>query len=318
MSEANRSLATVLLLGAALAALGGYLIGHRSGGSGGGRGAPPVALLSPAYVADVQLETPPDWRAGSSAPTIAGLALTHAVVLSPNGQTSLGGLIAGEVPRGEVAPLPASLLAQLAARPTTAVVGLSRTEAFRYSNVVVPGWKRPLTIYALPNRGASSTLLVCYATGAAPATLGTCEQIVATLHPIGQNGGGYIAPDAQYGQAVTAAMHALGDERVRARTEIRGASSLGAARAPAARLAHLFATTAAALGKVEPPLIAGPAQAALVRALLGAREAYEALATAAGAENGSGYETAREQATAAETAVDTALRSYALLGYGAA
>jgi hypothetical protein len=319
MSEANRSLATLLLVGAALAAVAGYLIGHRGSSSGGaGHSGAPVALLTPAYVAGVQLETPPDWRAGPSVPEIPGLDLTHAVVLAPGAKTTLGGLIAGELHRGEPSPLPASLLAQMKARPTTAVVGLSRTEAFRYTNVVVPGWTRPLTMYALPNLGASSTLLVCYATAASPSTLGTCEQIVATLHPVGQNGPGNLAPNAQYARTVSSAMQVLDGERTRVRSEIQHATSLALARGPAVRLAHGFAATAAALGHVEPPLIAGQAQAALIRATLGAHEAYEALAAAAAAENTSGYEAAREQVASAETAVDAALQSYALLGYGSA
>jgi hypothetical protein len=69
------------------------------------------------------------------------------------------------------------------------------------------------------------------------------------------------------------------------------------------------------LGTLEPPLAAGPAQAALAGAMSRARDTYRALAAAATAESLASYDAARGQVDAAEAGVDAALESFALLGY---
>ncbi len=155
MLEANRSLSVFVAIGVAVAAIAGYLVGSRGSGavSRGAAAAVPAAQLRFASAAGVQLQTPADWSTAASAPAMAGLALVRPVLLAPAGDPAKGGLIAGELPSGEPSPLPVSFVAGLRALPRTDVVGLSRTEAFRYANVAVSGFERPLTMYAIPNLG---------------------------------------------------------------------------------------------------------------------------------------------------------------------
>jgi len=67
------------------------------------------------------------------------------------------------------------------------------------------------------------------------------------------------------------------------------------------------------LSHVEPPSPAGDAQAVLDTSLLADASAYKALAAAVG-DTGS-YEAARTQVASAESATNSALATYALLGY---
>jgi hypothetical protein len=318
MSEANRSLSMLVAIGVAVAAIAGYLIGSRGSqnASGGGHEPVPAAQLRFASAAGVQLQTPADWSAAAAAPSLAGLSLVRPVLIAPGGDAAKGGLIAGELAAGEPSPLPASFVAGLKAPPRTDVVGLSRTEAFRYSNVAAPGFERPLTMYAIPNLGGDSTILGCFATAAAPASLSTCEQIVQTLRPVGQNGSGNLSPDASYAHAVGGVVSQLDAARTQIRREMSESDSPATVRTLAERLARDFATASSRLSPLEPPLVAGQAQAALARAVLSAQTAYAALAGAAGAQDVSRYEAARAAVTSGESGVSSALEGFALLGYG--
>jgi hypothetical protein len=318
VSEANRSLALLIAIGVAAAAVIGYLVGSQGEGSvgRGGGAAVPAAQLRFASAGGVQLQTPADWRQAASAPAIPGLALVHPVLLAPAGDPAKGGLIAGELPSGEPSPLPVSFVGGLRALPRADVVGLSRTEAFRYANVGVTGFERPLTMYAIPNLGGDATILACYATAAAPSTTGICEQIVQTLRPVGQNGSGNLSPDASYAHSVSGVITQLDAARTQIRREMSESRSPAAVRALAERLARDFATASSQLSPLEPPLIAGQAQAALARSVLSAQAAYAALASAAGSEDLAGYDSARTRVTDAESGVTDALEGFALLGYG--
>jgi hypothetical protein len=318
MSEANRSLSVLVAIGVVVAAILGYVVGSRGNGSvsSGGQAPVPAAKLHFASAAGVQLQIPSDWSAAASAPALAGLPLARPVLIAPGGEAAKGGLIAGELPRGEPSPLPASFVTRLHGLPSTDVVGLSRTEAFRYSGLAVPGFDRPLTMYAIPNLGGDSTILACFATAAAPASLGLCEQIVRTLRPASQSGSGNLSPDPEYAHAVSGVVSQLNSARARIRRQMSETESPASVRTLAERLARDFATASALLSPLEPPPVAGRAQAALERAVRGAQAAYAALAAAAGAQDVPGYESALAAVTSAESRVTSALEGFALLGYG--
>src|SRR5215813_1526912 len=102
MLATNRSLSSVVVLGAAIAAIAGYLIGVQGGGSSGAAHATfPTAQLRPTSAAGVLLEAPADWRAPTTSPAIPGLSLLRPAALAPAGESTKAGLIAGELPGGE-------------------------------------------------------------------------------------------------------------------------------------------------------------------------------------------------------------------------
>jgi hypothetical protein len=315
--ETNRSLSVAAALGAVIVAILGYVIGvEAQGGSGHSHAvvAPPE-LLHPALAANVLLEAPAGWKPIADAPQIPGLTLTRATAFGPAGEGGHAGLLTGELAAGQPSPLPAGFLAQLHNLPDTEVVNLTQTEAYRYSNLSLPGFNRLLTLYAIPSPGGSPILLACYATAAYSAYMRTCEGIVATLRPVGQTSSEDLTPDSALARQVSAAIGAIDRQRLVLRREMQAGATLPRVEPLATRLAHGFAAAAAKLSPLEPPLAAGPAQAALLASIGDARDAYSALAGAAAAGNLGGYEAARAQVYGAEASVDAALESFTLLGY---
>jgi hypothetical protein len=316
MTEAQRSLSTVLVLGVVIAAIAGYLVGVEAHGGAGRPRAPAASVqLHPAFAAGVLLEAPAAWQSARSPAAIAGLAVVRPTTFSPHGEASAEGLLTGQLAGGEPSPLPAAFLAQLARPPATQVVRLEQTEAFRYAGLHVAGFDRPLSVYVIPNPGGASTVLACYGASAAAAPPRTCEAIVATVRFVGQVTNVNLQPDRRYAQSVGAIVEALERARTTLRGELRQASDHESVQRLATSLGGAFATAASALAQIEPALVAGPAQAALTRALTRARAAYAALAVAAGGTSLAAYEAARERVEAGEASVTSALASYALFGY---
>ena len=268
-----------------------------------------------AEAASVLLEYPADWRPAAAAPEIPGLSITHPVALAPNGDVAHAGLVAGQLGGGEASPLPAQFVARLRALPATEVVNLVATQAYRYSQLSVPGFDRMLTLYVIPNPGGNPRVLACYASAGFAAYMRTCEQIVATLRLEGQPPSYGLAPDPGYARHVGALIEVLNGERVTLREGMRRKVTLATVQSLATRLAHGFASAAASLSSLEPTLAVAQARAMLYGSILRARDAYAALAAAAGAGSQSRYSAARAQVYEAEANINTALESFALLGY---
>jgi len=313
-SSRNLTLVAVPLLIAM--AIFGYLAGsHRASASasagpafGGGTRVASVAN-------NVLLEYPPSWNRTAVATAIPGLAIAAPLVLSPGGESARAGLIGGQLPSGEPGPLPGSFLSLLSGVPHTEVLNFLGGQAYGYSQMSVAGYARTLELYVIPNRGgAGPTALACYATAAGASYLKQCEQIVAQLSLLGQSEFD-LAPDAGYAQALGTAIAALQRERLALRGRMAHAPTLAAVSSLARTLADRFSVAAAALARVEPPVAAGAAATALAAALLRAREAYGALANEAGTESVHRHREAMDAVDSAEAGIDSALESFALLGY---
>jgi hypothetical protein len=199
--------------------------------------------------------------------------------------------------------------------PRTVEVGLLNAEAYRYSQLIVPGLERMLTLYVIPNPGGNPTALACYASGGFSADMRTCEQIAATLTLVGQSQSYAVIPEPGYARKVTAAIAKLDVERVALRREMGKRVAPATVQRLATRLANGFANAAGSISLLEPSFVADPAQAALSGALGQARDAYTALAAAANAGSPSRYAAALTQVSEGEASVTVALESFALLGY---
>jgi hypothetical protein len=291
----------------------GYLAGsHRATTSTGAAFGRRTRVVS---VANVLLEYPADWSRTAGAAAIPGLAIAEPVLLAPTGRAGSAGLIAGQLPSGEPGPLPAGFLSLIHGVPHTEVLSFVGGQAYGYSRMSVAGYARTLELFVIPNRNsAGPTVLACYATPTAAAYLKQCAQIVAQFSLLGQSEYD-LAPDAGYTQALSAAIGALERERLALRGEMAHAASLAAVSSLAASLAGSFSAAAAALGRLEPPVAASAAATALATALLKAHEAYGALASDARTGGVREHRKAMSRVDAAETGVDGALESFALLGY---
>ncbi len=310
MDNSELNLRVLAALALVVVAIVGYVAGHRHSTPASGK------RTHSAFAASVLLEYPPSWRSASAAaPEIPGLAIGQPVVYAPGGNAASAGLITGQLPGGEPSPLPTAFVAHLATLPQTEVVDFVETEAYKYSQVSVPGFARMLTVYAIPSPGGNTTALACYASPGSSAEMRTCEQVVATLRLAGQPQSYNLAPDTGYAARVSELIEAVDRQRVASRQQMSGQATLASMQQPAARIADAFAGAAATLSTLEPPPAAGQAQAALSAAILKARAAYLALATAAKAEELSTYEAAESRVNQAEANVGGALESLALLGY---
>lgn len=310
LDQARRVLTTPLLV--ALAILG-YVLGH------GGH----HASVSPAaevanrtlLTSSVLLSYPADWAPARSAPTIPGLALSGPARIAPHGDGAGAGLLTGQMLGGEASPLPGSLLARLRGLPAAGVVNLAETQAYRYSKLSVAGFDRALTLYAIPGPAGNPTAIACYASTAAASEMRTCEGIVASLQLQFAPQSYILTPDPEYARMLSRSVEAVEARRLALRGSPRGRGSQPMSPRVAAQLARTMSGAAASLSTMQAPPAVSQAQALLSRSLGQAGDAYDALAAAAGGRSRSAYAAARSRVYAAESAVTTALRGFALFGY---
>jgi hypothetical protein len=291
----------------AAVAIVGFLIGHAHS-----RSASPVEnrMFS---TSRFLLDYPSGWRRAAGGPEIPGLPLMHAVVLAPGGEASHAGLVVAQLAGGEASPLPRSFVASMPRLPSIAVVDLLEVQAYRYAQLEIPGFSQSLTLYAIPNPAGNETVLACYAAAAFSDQLRACDQIVATVTLAGQAQSYDLTPEPAYARELSSAIAGLNAQRLDLRRMMGPGAPPAVVAALASRLAARFADTAAGLTTLEPSLIARRAQAALSKAIVGARRAYTALAAAAGSPSRS--QLARQQVYQAEADVNAALADFSLLGY---
>jgi hypothetical protein len=307
-----RSLPPVVVPLLVAVAICGYLVGIR--GVPATPGVPSGETTRIASGASVLLEYPSTWRPAAGAPAIPGLPIARPLVLAPGGSSAHAGLLSGQLPAGETSPLPDRFLGLVRGIPHVEVVDLLDVEAYRYGQLSLAGYDRILDLYLIPNLGGNTMALACYASNGFSTYLRQCAQIVATLTPVGQSSYD-LTPNTPYARRLGGLVGVLDTERLRLRREMHRGAAPAAMGRLATALAGRFATAGISLAALEPPLVAGPAQAALEGAMLHARDTYRALTTAATAERLGSYDAARGQVDAAEAGVDTALESFALLGY---
>ncbi len=315
MLRVTRGLPANVILVVAVVAIAGYLLGvHRAPTLPASASGEKTRIASGA---GILLEYPSSWQPVATAPGIPGLALGRPLVLlAPGGNATRAGLVSGQLTAGSGDPLPAALLAVLRGLPRSEVVALANVQAYRYSDLHLPGYDRALALYVIPNTGEEPTAVACYAATELSTYLQECEQIVAQLNPGGQAQSN-ISPVGAYASRLDALVGALNRQRVRLRAQMHVPRAPAAVARLATALAGRFAVAAASLRALEAPPAVGGAQTALSEAILRAAGAYRALAGATGP-GGAGYDTAQAQVANAEGAVNTALESYSLLGYGGA
>jgi hypothetical protein len=292
-----------------VAAVVGYIAGR-------GHSRPPVReALRTNTVGTVLLQLPARWGPVASGLSIPGLALAHSVVLTPGGDPSSAGLLAGTLPSGQAAPLPRAFVSRLRQTPQTAVVGLQETQAYRYSGLAITGVAPRLIVYVVPNPGGAPTALVCYAAPSRSSELQACERAVASLTLAGQAQSYDLTPQSEYAEKLSALLTALNAQRAAIRARLTGHVAPNEAARLSGSLARAFAAAASSLSGLEPTPATGPAQAGLSSAILKARDAYASLAAAAAQRDEGRFATARGGVEAAEAGVDAALESYLLLGF---
>ncbi len=313
MDAPARVVHPLIVIALVLAAVFGYLAGSHRVSSSSGQGAPGPAQV--ANAAGLVLEYPLGWQHSAAPKSIPGLALTEAITLSPQGETAAG-LLAGMLPAGEPAPLPASFLERLSTTPHAEVVALVSTQAYRYSAISLPGYSGVFDLYAIPS-GSGTRLIACFAAKRLTAAGQACERIVANVTLTG-TAALTLTPSAAYAGALAPAVSALDRARLSVRKQLGDSASAAAVIAPARTLASRYKHAAGTISTLEAPAPAAAAQVELSQSLSAASKAYDELAGAAEAEGVSAYDAARQRVAGAESNVDRGLENLVLVGYGPA
>jgi hypothetical protein len=312
----SRGMRPIIVSVLVVVALLGYLAGHR-GAPGASSGSASAAKEGSRLVsaADVLLEVPALWARAPTTAAIPGLQLERELTIAP-GNAQASGLISGQLPAGQASPLPVAFLRSLDGVPRTDVLNFLGGQAYEYSGFTVPGYSRTLNLYVVPTTGTGTgpTLLACYAAKGFEARLAQCQQIVAKFTLVGQ--AQYdLNPDSVYAARLGGLVRSLDAKRLALRRRMGTSGTPAAVGALGKALAAALAGSAESLSALEPPIAAGPAQASLAHALLLARQSYQALAAAASSERLARYDAALGRVERADTAIDDALESFALLGY---
>jgi hypothetical protein len=306
-----RGLLQIALPALAFAAVLGYLAGHRGGAEGGGAGSGgPSRLVS---VGDLLLEAPAGWPQRTGAPAIPGLTLEGEAMIAP-GSPREAGLFAGQLAPGQASPLPRAFLSTLGGPPHTQVLDFLGAQVYDYSGLSIPGYPGGLDLYVVPNTNTPPTVVGCYATPSLAARRGECEQIVSKLTLVGQTQH-ELNPDPAYAGALGKLLRSLDAERLAIRRRMRASTTPAAVGTLARQLATHLSAAASSLSTFEAPLAVGDAQTALADAIGHARDAYEALASAAASEVLSVYDESLPKVEKADDDIDAALETFALLGY---
>jgi hypothetical protein len=300
-------LATPILV---VVAIAGYLVGHRHSATTPAR---------EAYGASVLLEYPTGWQPApaSAAPAIPGLPLTHPLLLTPGPNASQVGLLSGQIAASPTSQFPSAFLARLHGTPHTEVLELLHTQSYRYSQLSLNGYAPTLELYEIPTPGPKHTVLACYATAAYTADTQRCAQIVAGLTLVGEAPSDLV-PEASYANPLDRLLATLSSARTVLRRSMGAGVSAGGMSHLARSLAASYAAAITSLAALEPPAAVSSTQAALTISMIRAQHGYDELSGAALAGDRAAYAGAQAQIKAAESSVDGALQSFALLGYGEA
>jgi hypothetical protein len=319
MFRANQLLPAVVVPLLAVVALFGYLAGaHRSSDSTRSIWvANHSQATRVASAATVLFEYPTSWQRAARLPALPGLALEHPFLLSPGGNPAHAGLLSGQLAGGEPGPLPPGLLALVDRVPPTEVVSLTNAQAYRYRGLHIRGFNPTVDLYLAPSVGANTTLVACYAASGYLHYLHQCEEIVAQLTLVGQ-AAAVLSPNTAYAAALGGVLARLDSARAKLRAELHERTQPAGIASLATALAARFADASSALQALDPPLVAGEAQTALAAAMAETRDSYAALSSAAREEAPSEYRAAERRVASGESAINDALGSFALLGYGRA
>jgi hypothetical protein len=312
MPYRRRALPVAVIPVLVVVAVLGYLVGRTHKHTAAPK--PPAA----ARTGHVVLGFPAGWSAVAGGLRIPSLPVAASSAIGPGGSGASAGLLIGTLAPGGLAPLPRQFVAKLRQAPTTEVVNLLEAQAYRYTHLSLPGFAKALTIFVIPNRGGRATALACFAPSASSSYMLACERSIAGVAVTGQLQDTQLTPDPSYAAGISAAITRLDHLRVSLTHDLRPNVSAATAERLARRLASGYSVAASALADLEPSVEAAPVQTALASAIARAHAGYAALAAAAAAQDLAGYQAAQGKVSSAETEVDEALASFALIGYSTA
>jgi serine/threonine protein kinase len=299
----------VLVAGAVLAAILGFVIGGSGGGGESGGGPPTVQAANAA----MKLKVPEGWSRLATAPAVPGLDLEDPIANAPgaDGETVIFGTVAEAANNSTLLPEDLIAAAGEVPRGREAVnLGPADLQAYRYEDVRLEGLDRPVTLYTVPTTAGVATV-ACL-----PGPEGTpnCEAVANTLE-LSKGEPFPVGPSSKYANAVNAAAGKLTkavnrDQRTLARARTPSAQ------AKAARdLRAAYQQASKALSRLELSPADRGANARLVAALGGVAAAYGKAASAADDNDKAAYRKATNTLKQAQQELAGAVEGVRAAGY---
>jgi hypothetical protein len=304
----KRNLFPVLLVvGAVLAAVVGFLVGGSGGGkSSTGGGTPTVVAASP----DVKAKVPSGWSKLGSAPAVPGMDLAEPVAFAPGGKAGGDLVELGAVRKSadNSTLLSTGLIKAAGTLPAKEAVEVSGgMQGYRYRNLRLSGFSRPVTVFAVPTSAGVATLACVGAQATCDASINTMQLVSAKAFPVG--------PSSDYAKAVGGALGTL-----RKATK-SGQAQLGSAKTPKAQasaangLSAAYGKAAKTLGGLSVSPADKLANQQLVSGLNATAKAYSSAAKAASKHNKSAYAKASKDVATGQKSVAKALAGLKSAGY---
>ena len=240
----KRNLFPVLVVaGAVLAAIVGFLAGGSGGSKSSSRtrsgGTPTVVAASP----DVKAKVPSGWSKLGSAPAVPGMDLAEPVAFTPGGKGGGDLIEVGAVRKSadNSTLLSTGLIKAAGTLPAKEAVEVSGgIQGYRYRDLKLSGFSRPVTVFAVPTSAGVATLACVGAQATCDASINTMQLVSAKAFPVG--------PSSDYAKAVGAALGTLGKATKSGQAQLASAPTPKAQASAANGLSAAYSKAAKALG----------------------------------------------------------------------
>jgi hypothetical protein len=181
-------------------------------------------------------------------------------------------------------------------------------QAYRYRDVKLSGFDKPVTVYAVPtNQGVATMACVGLTAAVCDASANTLSLVSAKGFPVG--------PSADYAKTVGGAMGALSGAAKSGQSKLQSAKTPKAQAAAARQLNGAYGKAAGALNGLDLSPADALANAKLVSALKSTASAYGNAANAAAKNNKGAYAKAGKAVSAGQQKVAAAIAGLKAAGY---
>jgi hypothetical protein len=241
---------------------------------------------------------------------VPGLGLSDPVAFAPGGKDGGDVVMLGAVRKSadNSTLLSTGLIKAAGTLPDKeAVQSDAGLQGYRYRDVKVNGFDRPVTIYAVPTDAGVATLACMGTQGTCDASANTMQLVSAKAFPVG--------PSQAYAKAVGGALGALGKASKAGQAKLSAAKTPKAQASAARSLSSAYAKAAKTLGGLDLSPADRLANAKLVAGLKATATAYGNAAKAANSSNKKAYAKASKAVGTGQKTVSDALAGLRSAGY---
>jgi hypothetical protein len=260
---------------------------------------------------------PTGWSKLGAVPQIPGLGLASPVAFAPGGKDGGDAVVLGIVPKAAANStlLSQAFITAAGSLPAKeAVQSQGGIQGYRYRNVKLQGFARPVTVYVAPTTAGVATL-ACLSTPAGASTFApTCDATANTMQLV--SGKSFpVGPSQDYAKTVGGVLGTLKGAAKAGQGKLGAATTPNAQAAAARQLGAAYAKAAKALGGLALSPADTLANAKLAGALQATAAAYGTAAKAADKRDKGAFSKASKAVVAGQRSVTAALAGLKSAGY---